>query len=1148
MAQEQDKKVIREFRLSTFSIKNSTSIIVLIFIILLAGLMSYRAMPKESFPEIVIPTIYVGVSYPGNSPVDMENLITRPIEKEIKEISGISKFYSTSIQDYSTIIAEFEFDVNPAEALTDVKDAVDRAKPELPNDLPTEPNVFELDFTEFPVMNVNLFGDFSYEELKEHAEYLQDEFEKLPEISGADIRGLPEKEVKVHVDLFQLESLEISLDDIEGAIAAENVTISGGDILSVQGGNLNRRSLRIAGEFTDPQQLNDVIVKNENQRTVYLRDIADVSFGSVEPTSYARLDGKPVVSLDVKKKGGENLLDAAAQIRSIVDDAKESRFPRGLQVVITNDQSKFTQDIVNSLENSIISGVILVVLVLLFFLGARNAMFVGIAIPLSMLMGIAVINYTGNTLNMMVLFSLILALGMLVDNGIVVVENIYRLKSQGDDNETASRHGVGEVAMPIIASTFTTLLAFLPLLFWKDLMGEFMKFLPLTLIIVLTSSLFVGLVVNPVLTTKLMRIEQRGTNRSRRFWIVTGVAALIGALLIMSPARAVGTLILIFALIRVLHRHVLKPFSFFFQERILSRIERAYERTIRFVLGGLRPIFFFIGMFVLLIGALMYFGARSPKITFFPDNIPNYVNVFIEMPLGTDIQRTNEVTKLIEQKVNAAIEPNRNIVEAVLAQVGEGTSDPNEGPSQGSSPHKARVTVSFYEFVRRIDSSSVSTSVVMQDIREAVSGIAETKSITVGKDPMGPPVGPPISIEISAEEFDELIVVTDRVRRHLDNANVPGVDQLKTDLEEGKPELILNVDRDAARRFGISTGQVGGMLRTALFGKEVSKFKQGEDDYPIQLRLKDEQRYDLPVLLNSKVTFMDQNSGRIVQVPVSAVTDIENSSTLGSVKRKDMERVITIYSNVKEGYNANLIVAKYKALLAEHFEENPLPAGFTVKFTGEQEEQGKSFAFLQRAMMIAVFLIFLILVSQFNSVILPGIIMFSVIFSTIGVFVGFATFNMPMSILMVGIGIISLAGVVVNNAIVLIDYINLLRKRRKAELGIDQKEVLPYKDIVESIVQGGRTRLRPVLLTAITTVLGLVPLAIGLNIDFGMLLSSFDPNIYIGGDSVVFWGPMAWTIIFGLIFATFLTLVIVPVMYLLSDKVARRARRLFASA
>lgn len=1147
MSDKQKKTGIREFGLSNFAINNSTSVFVLIFIILLAGLFSYTTMPKESFPEIVQPTIYVGTSYPGNSPVDMENLVTRPIEKELKQLKGVKKMSSTSIQDYSTIVVEFEYDTKTEEALTDVKDAVDKSKSDLPGDLPADPNVFEIDFSEFPVMNVNLFGDFGNDELEEYAEYLQDKIEELGEVSSADIRGLVDKEVEISVDLYKMESLEISFNDIENAISGENVTMSGGDILSIQGDSEQRRSLRIIGEFDNYRQIEDIIVKNENQEIVYLRDIASVRFGPEEPTSFARLNGQNVVTLDVKKKSGENLLNAAAGIRSIIDEAQEDFLPAGLDVVITNDQSKFTQNTVTSLENSIISGVILVVLVLLFFLGVRNAMIVGTAIPLSMLLGIAIINYTGNTLNMMVLFSLILALGLLVDNGIVVVENIYRLYSQGKSKILASRQGVGEVALPIITSTATTLMAFLPLVFWQSLIGEFMKFLPITLIIVLTSSLFVGLVVNPVLTSKFLKLENLDKRTtSKRFWGILfsmiGIG-LILAIFLQGGGRALGSLLVLLGVLGIINEFFFKPAAKVFQERILVYLESIYTKTLRFALGKWRPGVFFLGTFLLLIVSLGVFQANMPKTTFFPDNEPNYVNVFIEMPLGTDIERTNEITKKLERKVTEAVAPYRPIVESVLAQVGEGTADPNSGPQQGSSPHKARITVSFYEYEKRIDSMDVSTSEVMEVIRGAVTGVPEVASLSVGKDNAGPPTGPPINIEISGEDYDKLITLTNDVKEYLEEADVPGVDQLKTDLELGKPELIVHIDRDAARRYGVSTYSIGSTLRTALFGKEISKYKEGEDDYPIQLRLEDDQRYDLSSLLNMRITFRNQSTGRISQVPVSAVVDIENSSSFGSVKRKDMDRVITIFSNVTEDGNANEIVAKYKALLTDY----ELPEGYSLKFTGEQEEQNDSLAFLMQAMVIAVFLIFLIIVSQFNSVISPIIILFSVVFSTIGVFIGFTLFQMDMSILMVGIGIISLAGIVVNNAIVLIDYTNLLRKRHREEMGMDRDEILPFNEMVESIVEAGKTRFRPVILTAITTILGLVPLALGVNIDFYGLLAEFNPNIYMGGDSAIFWGPMSWTIIFGLTFATFLTLVIVPVMYLLSDRLNRWVRKLFGA-
>ncbi|MBI1307794.1 MAG: MMPL family transporter [Bacteroidetes bacterium] len=1138
---EKLKEVIKEFKLSSWSVDNRISVYVMMFIILIIGMSSYNSMPKESFPEIKQPTIYVNTAYPGNSPIDMENLVTRPIEKEINTISGLKKLSSTSIQDYSIIIAEFELDEPSAEVLQEVKDAVDRAKSDLPNDLPADPNVMELDFSEFPVMNVNVSGDYSQKKLKEYAEYLQDKMEKLPEVSAVDISGLTEEEVEVSIDRVKMESLEISLGDVEQAITGENVTMSGGDIKSIEGNEITRRNIRIAGEFKNYKDIENVIVKNEHQKIVYLRDIGEVSFGPKEPTSFARLNGNPVVTLDVKKKSGGNLLDAADSIQAIIKHAQANTLPKDLEIVITNDQSKFTRMMVDNLENSIIMGVILVVVVLIFFLGLRNSLFVGIAIPLSMLMGIAILNFAGTTLNMMVLFSLILALGMLVDNGIVVVENIYRLRGEGKTAERSSKEGVGEVAMAIISSTATTVAAFVPLLFWKDLMGEFMKYLPITLIIVLSSSLFVALVVNPVLTTDWMKIGKTVQSSNRKFWIRMSIVFVLGILFRMIDMKMLGGLFIAGFLISLLNRYLLTPGGDYFMENIMPKLENSYANFASYALHGIRPYLFFFGTILLMILTMTFYGMSNPKVVFFPENDPNYINIFIEAPLGTDIQKTDVIAQKLEKVVQKTIKPYSNIVEATLAQVGEKTSDPNEGPQSGSSPNKARITVSFIEYQKRalLEGKVATTSEVMAKIKEACRDFPEAQ-LTFSKDAMGPPVGKPINVEVKGEDYLTLIGEVEKIKKKMEDAQIPGVDQLKTDLELGKPMLEISIDREAARRFGLSTMQIAGTIRTALLGKEISKYKEGEDDYEVQLRFEDDYRYNLSNLLNTVITFRDMASGRIAQVPISAVTKIDFNSTYGTVKRKDLDRVITIFSEVEEGYNANEIVGKFKALLADH----NIKEGYEFKFTGEQEEQSASTDFLMGAMMLAVFIIFLIIVTQFNSVVGPLIIMFSVIFSTIGVFLGFGIFRMPFSIMMSGIGIISLAGVVVNNAIVLIDYTNLLRDRKRAELGIDKSMRLPKEIILETIVEAGRTRLRPVLLTAITTVLGLVPLAIGMNINFFSLLTSLNPEFYVGGDNAVFWGPMAWTVIFGLVFATFLTLIIVPVMYWLSDQLTLGARRL----
>lgn len=1125
MNHQEKKNITREFGLSSLAVNNRTSIIILTLIIAILGITSYITMPKESFPEVVFPTIYVGTPYPGNSPVDIENLVTRPIEKEIKGITGVDKISSTSMQDYSTIIVEFTPEIDLSKALQDVKDAVDQAKSELPTDLDQDPNVFEINLQDLPIMYINISGDYSNDELKEYAEYLQDEIESMTEIQEANISGLLEREIRVDANPYKMDAMEVSFSDIESAIAAENLTISGGNIKT---GDF-RRSLRIAGEFTDASQIEDVIVKTEDGDIVYVRDVATVRDTYEERSSYARMNNNPVVTLGVVKRRGGNLIAAADKIKEVVAKAQENRFPKDLEIAITNDQSKATKLQVDNLENSIISGVILVILVLMFFLNLRNALFVGIAIPLSMFMSFMLLSFFGITINMMVLFSLILALGMLVDNGIVVVENIYRLMQEGYSPVRAAKEGVGEVALPIITSTATTLAAFLPLAFWSGLIGQFMRYLPITLIIVLSSSLFVALVINPVLTAMYMKLEtDKSRKQKKRLMIIAGILAAVAVLFYISQVFTIANLLMLFALLIPLNVYLLTPAIKWFQSHFLSWLENIYTKAISFSLRGRNPYFIFFGTILLLFLSIGLVIVKQPQVEFFPSNEPNYINVFIERPIGADIEATNDLTQQIENQIFKLLQPYDSVVEAVITQVGENANDPNEGVSPGTTPNKARINVSFVDYELR---EGISTRDIMEQIREVVSQYPGAE-ITVDKDQNGPPVGKPINIEVSGEDYDKLIALANNIQNQIEQANIPGIEELKKDLETGKPELLVDIDRDKARRFGLSTSTIATELRTALFGLEVSKFKEGEDDYPIQLRLDDQFRYDTDALINQKVTFQDK-FGNKRQVPIASVVDVNYSSTYGSIKRKNLDRVITLSSNVLEGYNATEINQDIRDIV----QNMDIPAGYEVSFTGEQQEQDESSQFLLQALLIAVMTIFFIIVAQFNSVMTPFIIMASVVLSTIGVFLGLVAFDMNFVIIMTGIGIISLAGVVVNNAIVLIDYTNLVRERRRYELGVREDEILPYHEILNSIIDGGRVRLRPVLLTAITTVLGLVPLAIGLNINFFTLFSDFDAQIYYGGSNADFWGPMAWTVIFGLTFATFLTLIVVPVMYLLVDKV-----------
>ncbi len=1126
MADKHNNQITRDFGLTNLALSNKISIFILTALFTIAGLYSYYTMPKEAFPEIVIPTIYVGTSYPGNSPADMENLVTRPIEKEIQSVDDVDVIESTSQQDYSSIVVEFTPNVEIPTALREVKDAVDEAKQELPNDIPEDPEVREINFSDFPIMTVNVSGDYGNKKLKEYAEYLQEEFEQLNEISQANLAGDLEREISVIANIPKMEAAGVSFRDIENAVSSENISMSAGDVVN----NGFKRTMRITAEFENAKEIAGILVKEENGNTVHLGDVAKVIDGFEERESYSRSNKLPVISLQVIKRSGQNLLEASKNIKKTIGQAKENRLPDGVEVTITNDNSRYTKNQLSNLENSIISGVILVTLTLLFFMGLRNALFVGIAIPLSMFIAFLVLDGAGVTLNLIVLFSLILALGLLVDNGIVVVENIYRLMQEGKSGLQAAKQGAGEVAIPIIASTATTLAAFFPLVFWGDIVGEFMKYLPITLIIVLASSLFVALVINPVLTSTLMKVDHPDKKIDKKKFLFYGIGfVIIGAILYIIQMNLLGGLCLVFALITLLNVFLLGPSSSWFQKSLLPVIEAKYEKLVYFALNGKKPYYFFASTIVILIGSIALLMWKTPKVLFFPENQPDNIFVYTEKPIGTDIDRTDSITKKVAQQVYDVLEPYKDIVESVKTNVGKGAENPQESMMTGgqATPNKSRITVAFVEYEKR---NGVNTSNLLEKVRNATSDIPGA-TITVEKDRMGPPVGKPINIEVSGADIDKLVEVTNNVKQEIESYDIPGIEELQTDIETQKPQLVVDVDRTKAQRFGFSTRQVASELRTALFGKEISKFKEGEDEHEIRLRASDDYRYNVANLLNQNITVRDE--GRTIQVPISSVADIKYGTTYGSINRKDLDRVVTISSNVTEGANANKIVNKIKNILSGY----NMPEGYDYKFTGEQEEQAESSNFLLKALFIAVFTILLILVTQFNSIIKPFIIIGSVIFSTIGVFLGLVIFQMDFVIVMTGIGIISLAGIVVNNAIVLIDYIDLTRERHKKELGLREDDHLPPKEFVKAVVEGGKIRLRPVLLTAITTVLGLIPLATGLNINFYTLLTQFNPDIYFGGNNALFWGPMAWTVIFGIFFATFLTLVIVPVMYVITDRI-----------
>ena len=1131
----EENKVKRSFGLTNLALRNKTSIYILAIIIIGFGLVAYENMPKELFPEVNMPYIMVQTVYPGNSPIDIENLVTKPIEQELDGIKGIKNIYSTSMQDMSFITIEFDFDVNTDKALQDVKDAVDKAKADLPDDLPHDPTVKDIDISEFPFMNVNIYGDFSISKLKYYADKLKDKFEEIPEVSKVTITGINEKEIQINVDPTLMEQMNITFRDIENAVKNENVNMSAGDIKTKD----LQISIRVDAEFKNIDQIKNIIIKHERGNIVYLRDIAKVKETYADPNSLTRLNGKPVISLQLVKKSGENLLNATQKAYDILNVAKANNIiPQNLHIVITNDQSDLIKKQLSNLENSMIMSIFFVVLVLFLFLGMRNALFVGTAIPLSMFLSIIILSLMHYKINMVVLFGLILALGMLVDNSIVVVENIYRLfKERNMPLKEAAKTGAGEVAVAIISSTATTLAAFFPLLFWNSVMGQFMKYLPIVLIIVLSSSLFVALVIVPVFSETFLKKEEKSIPRKKQLILMASFLALSIPFYIASSYTIANILatISIFFLLNILF---FEKLGLWFKDIFLAKLEYWYEATINWSLKGKNPYIVLLITILLLVVAQVLMKVREPRKVFWSQSDPNYINIKYEVPIGHNIYYTNNFSKELEKKINKILSPHKDIVKSILVNVGQGAKTRGKLGSAPSvtGPNHGLITITFIDYEFR---HGVSTSKIMKQISDSLTDKYPGTYFEVTQDEKGPPMKAAVAIEISGEDYNKLMNIADSMKTIIKGANITGLEGLKVDLVTGKPEMLVIVDREKARRFGLSTLQIAASLRTALFGKEVSKYKIGDDEYSIELRFDKKYRNNLDNLMNQKIIFRNKR-GKLMSIPISSVASLKYNTSYDGIRHKNTDRTITLSANVKKGYNENEINNQIKELLKDF----KTPSGYSFKFAGKEEDQAKTMAFMTRALFIALSLIMLILITQFNSVVKPFIILISVVFSTIGVFMGIALSKMDFVVVMGGIGIVSLAGIVVNNAIVLIDYIDLLKKRRRAELGMEEDAFLPLEEATKCIIEGGKTRLRPVLLTAITTIFGLLPMAIGVNIDFAGLYSNFNPHFFTGGDMASIWSPLAWTVVFGLTFSTFLTLIVVPAMYRIATHLEKIIRKL----
>jgi len=1124
----------KEFLPSSWAIEHRTVIYVIMVIFFVLGLRSYVTMPRETFPEINDTKVFVSTVYPGNTAEDIERAITDPLEEALKAVPNLVEIKSTSSEDFSVIEVEFDENISIDDAKQKAKDLVDgvTSGPDWPvfNNAKVEPNVFELDFSELrPILNINMHGDYPIEQLKAYAELLKARVEQLPEIKEVNIRGIQVFEVEVAVDIYKMTAAQVSFNDIINAISRENTTISGGNV--VLGGQ--RRNIRLTGEIEDPEDLANFVVKTE-KGPVYLGDLADISFQEKEKTSFARSFGEKAVLLDVVKRGGKNLVQASQEIKEIVSNLQEIGLPDDLDIEVSNDQSNMTLNQISELVNSIIFGVILVVSVLMFFLGFRNALFVGFAIPMSMFMSFMILSFLGYTLNTMVLFGLVMGLGMLVDNGIVVVENVYRLmEKEGLSRWEAAKTGIGEIAFPIIISTATTIAAFLPLGAWPGLMGEFMIYFPITLSVVLGSSLVVAIFFNSMLVSQFMEISEREISL-KSLWRLTFALGGLGILLLLmgERTRLLGNILLVIPTLFWLYKYFIKKWAVSFQNTILVRLENGYRKFLSYALGGAKPFLFLGGTFVLLFLSFALMGIFPPKVEFFPNNEPQQIFVFIEYPEGTAINKTNATTREIEREILSVMEHTEFtqngeslLVESMVAQVGEGAGNPFiDNGNTNELPHKGKITLTMREYKFR---NSVSSELLREEIQRQLSGKFPGVAISVEKDAKGPPAGYPITIEIKGGGYLDMIQTAEAMKEFLNRTNVAGVEELKIDVNKNKPGTQLQVDRQKAGELGVSASQVGQLLRTSLFGAKAGIFKKEGDDYDINVRFNKEQRYDANALYNQNIIFRDQATGRIKQIPIAALIEKENTTSFNAIKHKELNRVVTLYSSVLAGYNANAVVDQVKTTLANY----EMPDGMSYSFTGEIEEQEKNMAFLSNALAAALGLILLLLVFQFNSISKPLIILLSIFLSFTGVFLGLILFQMPFVILMTMMGIIALAGIVVNNGVVLLDYTQLLIDRKSHMEKVPEGKMLSMELAKEAIVEGGTARLRPVILTAITTVLGLIPLAIGLNIDFFTLFSEYDPNIYVGGDNVIFWGPLAWTVIFGLTFATFLTLVIVPATF-----------------
>ncbi len=1047
-------------RIIDFSIAKRATVFFLMAAAAVAGINAYLSLPREAFPDIDIPQVIVYVRYPGAAPEDVESQITDPLERELQGLDGLDTLTSTSEESVSVITVEFVSGTDIDDALQKVRDRVDRAKSDFPEEA-KEPVLQEIQFSDIPIVQVNLAGDVGPAVLKQLGEDLQDAIEATPGVLRANLIGGLEREVKVDVDPERLRLYDLSLQNVIDAVGKENVSIPGGDM------DLGDRSyaVRVPGEVEDPLAIGNFVVKTRSGSPIYVKDVAKVSYGFKDRTSYARINGKEAVALTIQKRQGTNVVDVVQRVRQVVAK-KTADWPDSVQVVFLADLSKDVATMVHDLENNILSGLVLVVLVLMFALGFRNSLFVGVAIPFSMMIAFFILQLAGITLNNVVLFSLVLAVGMLVDNAVVVIENNYRHMQEGRSKSWAARIGTHEVGAAILVSTLTTVAAFGPLLFWPGVVGDFMVYMPITVSIVLLASLLVALTVNPVLSATFMRLTARERERLDQ---LGGVPSSAGDDVDVAPEAGPARLLHGFG--TGLNRMYASSLAWALRHRLL-------------VIGGT------LASFVVIV---FLFGLFNHGIEFFPETEPRQIFVDIDMPPGTRVQRTDEVVREIERRLTGTPD-----LKTMAASAGAGSQAEFGAGSRGDVT-QGRITLDLLDREERSQSSFAT----MDWVRKQCEGIPGAE-IDVRRPDEGPPVGKPLEIEVSGDDFATLGKIADRIKTRI--ADIPGLVSLGTDFDVAKPEVIVDIDRTQASRLGLTTEDIASTVRTAVTGTEASTYRKGteDDDVDITVRLAEGARRSLEDLAQLTVRTDDG-----AQVPIASIATIRRGSALTSIKHKDNNRVVTVSGDVTSPELAEPVRQEAQARIAEM--KDLLPRGYSLSSGGQSEEEEDAKRFLTQAFLYGVLLVLALMVAKFDSMMIPLIITTSVLMSMIGVLTGLLVTGLPFGIIMTGLGVISLAGIVVNNAIVLLDYGEQLR-----EQGVPRKELVPLT---------GARRMRPVLLTAITTILGLIPLTTGVEFDF------VDLRLATGGESSQWWKGMGVAVIFGLAFATFLTLILVPVLY-----------------